>query len=139
MIAEAGAGWTTFAMWHLFAHGLLRLAQFLRAPSWLDDANARRSALGGGAFRSGFYFERHLPARLREILYAAALSRFGIDAFIDRLVVRPLSAVAHLVSKPRPRLRPSDGGRIAERAIPLQGAMRPTPIRRPTSRARGGR
>jgi NADH-quinone oxidoreductase subunit L len=139
MIAETGAGWTTFAMWHLFAHGLLRLAQFLRAPSWLDDANARRSALGGGAFRSGFYFERHLPARLREILYAAALSRFGIDAFIDRLVVRPLSAVAHLVSKPRPRLRPSDGGRIAERAIPLQGAMRPTPIRRPTSRARGGR
>ncbi len=90
MIAEAGMGWTNLAMCHLLAHGLLRLAQFLRAPSWLQDA--------------------------------AALSRFGIDAFIDRFISRPLAALAHLASAPRPRMRPTDGGRIAGSHVPLHGA-----------------
>jgi hypothetical protein len=107
-------------MWHLLAHGLLRLTQFLRSPSWLEDAQARRSALGGGRFRSGFYAERLLPAPIRNFLYAAALSRFGLDALIDRLFWRPLSALAHVVSAPRPRIRERSGGRIAECDFPMQ-------------------
>jgi NADH-quinone oxidoreductase subunit L len=127
MLAEAGMGWTQLAMWHMLAHGLLRLAQFLRTPSWLEDAHARRSALGGGTFRSGLYAERLLPAPLRNALYAAALSRFGIDAFIDRLFSRPLAALAHLVSMPRPRLRERNGQRIAECLEPPPKPKTPTP------------
>jgi NADH-quinone oxidoreductase subunit L len=119
MLAEAGLGFTQLATWHMLAHGLLRLAQFLRSPSWLEDAHARRSARGGGAFRSGFHAERLLPRPVRNLLYAAALSRFGLDALIDRLFSRPLSALAHLVSSPRPRSRARGGGRITEHARPL--------------------
>ena len=131
MLAEAGMGWTQLAMWHMLAHGLLRLSQFLRSPSWLEDAHRRRRALGGGAFRRSFHLERLLPAPLRDRLYAAALSRFGLDALIDRLLSRPLAALARLVSLPRPRRRP-DGDRIvAAGGLPLQvhdGAPSPRPI-----------
>lgn len=120
MLVEVGLGWTTLAMCHLLAHGLLRLMQFLRTPSWLQDAQARRSSLGGGTFRSGFHIERLLPAPLRNFLYAAALSRFGMDAIIERLFSRPLSTLAHLVSSPRPRMRDGDGGRITDVCVPLQ-------------------
>jgi NADH-quinone oxidoreductase subunit L len=132
MLAETGMGWTELAMWHLFAHGLLRLAQFLRAPSWLADAQARRSALGGGRFRSGLYAERVLPAPLRNLLYAAALSRFGLDALIDRVFSRPLEALAHFVSAPRPRIRKRGGARITEGAPPPRLPSNAPPLQ-PTS------
>lgn len=128
MIAAAGLGWTRFAMVHLLAHGVLRLTQFLRAPSWLQDAEARRSSLGGGTFRSGIYLEQRLPIPVRNFLYAAALSRFGIDAFIDRIVTRPLAALAHLVSGPRPRLRQPDGQRISTASRPRTGTNERGPI-----------
>ena len=71
----------------------------------------------------------YLP--MRDRLYAAALSRFGLDALIDRLLSRPLAALARLVSLPRPRRRP-DGDRIvAAGGLPLQvhdGAPSPRPI-----------
>lgn len=141
MFAEIGCGWTELAKWHLLAHGLLRLAQFLRAPSWLQDAGERRSRLGGGTYRSGFHGEQLLPRKLREILYAAALSRFGFDAAIDRLLVRPLHALAHLVSAPRPRMRRPDGGtRITVRRRahhPLPSSPRGAGL--PTPRGRRGR
>ncbi len=140
MLAEAGMGFTQLATWHMLAHGLLRLAQFLRSPSWLEDAHARRSARGGGAFRSGFYAEKLLPAPVRNLVYAAALSRFGLDALIDRLFLRPLSALAHLVSSPRPRVRERNGARITEHGRgPLGRAGRaPALPLRPTN-SRGAR
>ena len=129
MLVEIGMGWTTLAMIHLPAHGLLRLSQFLRSPSWLQDAHDRRRALGGGSFRPAFYAEKILPEGLRNVLYAAALSRFGLDALTDRLFTRPLSALAHLVSSPRPHRRTADGARIDEASMPLQvhpGTLQPT-------------
>lgn len=138
MLAEAGLGWTQLARWHLLAHGLLRLAQFLRSPSWLEDAHARRKALGGGRFRSGRHAERLLPGPVRNVLYAAALSRFGLDALIDRLFSRPLAALAHFVSSPRPRMRERNGARIAARTFSLQGPSSPSALRPPTD-PRGAR
>ncbi|MEZ4332519.1 MAG: proton-conducting transporter membrane subunit [Myxococcota bacterium] len=143
IVAEAGLGFTRFAMCHLLAHGVLRLAQFLRSPSWLEDAQKRRSLLGGGTYRSGRYLEALLPQRLHDFLYAAALSRFGADAMLDGLVVRPLSAIAHLVSASRPRLRPTEGGRITDSTMPLHGtkrrAARPSTASAATPQTRGGR
>jgi hypothetical protein len=139
MLAEVGMGWTTLAMWHLLAHGLLRLIQFLRSPSWLQDAAARRSSLGGGKFRSGFYAERLLPTPLRNLLYAAALSRFGMDALIDRLFSRPLSTLADLVSKPRPRMRERDGARITDDVLPIRVANRTTAPHLAANNSRGAR
>jgi len=112
MLAETGLGFTTFATWHLLAHGLLRLAQFLRAPSWLADAQGRRRELGGGTYRPAFYLEGLLPEGFRTWLYAAALARFGFDGVVERLFSRPLAALAHLVSTPRPRIREDGGARI---------------------------
>lgn len=129
MLVEIGLGWTELAMWHLLAHGLLRLAQFLRSPSWLQDAAERRSALGGGTFRASFHAEQLLPEGLRNFLYAAALSRFGLDALIDRLLSRPLNKVAHFVSASRPRMRESQSGA----RIVLQPVTRPSPKRRKTT------
>jgi NADH-quinone oxidoreductase subunit L len=117
MLVEAGLGWTDLAMWHLLAHGLLRLGQFLRAPSWLQDAQRRRSALGGGTYRAEFYLEKVLPFRLRSFLHSAALARFGFDGIVERLFVRPLSEIAHLVSRPRPRIR-RDGAKISASIYP---------------------
>lgn len=143
MVAEGGLGFTSFAMCHLLAHGVLRLAQFLRSPSWLEDAQQRRSLLGGGAYRSGRYLEALLPRPIHDFLYAAALSRFGADALLDGLVVRPLSAIAHLVSTSRPRLRPTEGGRIADTSMPLHGtklrAPVPPAVSNATPQTRGGR
>ncbi len=121
MLVETGLGLTTLAMWHLLAHGLLRLGQFLRAPSWLDDAHRRRRDLGGGRFRADAYWERWLPYPLRAWLHAAALARFGFDGFVERLFVRPLSELAHLVSRPRPRAR-REGEKIGVRARPESAA-----------------
>lgn len=118
MLVEIGLGWTELAKWHLLAHGLLRLAQFLRSPSWLQDAADRRSALAGGSFRATFHAEQLLPEGMRNFLYAAALSRFGLDAIIDRIFARPLAAIAHLVSTPRARLREqANFARIAGRPL----------------------
>ncbi len=116
MLVEAGLGWIDLAMLHLLAHGLLRLGQFLRAPSWLQDAQARRKALGGGTYRSDFYVEKLLPFGLRAWLHAAALSRFGFDGIVDRFFVRPLAEIAHLVSRPRPRIR--QGAKISASIYP---------------------
>lgn len=137
MLVEAGLGWTDLAMWHLLAHGLLRLGQFLRAPSWLQDAQERRKALGGGKYRPDFYIEKILPFGLRAWLHAVALSRFGFDGIVERLFVRPLSELAHLVSRPRPRIR--QGAKISasiypsmipeppERDLGLRTSLPPTP------------
>ncbi len=130
MLAETGLGFTTFATIHLLAHGLLRLGQFLRSPSWLEDAQLRRRALGGGTFRAPFYAERLLPAPIRDALYAAALSRFGFDGLISRLFARPLARIAHLTSSPRPRLRPVGGQRIAHSVFPLRAPEVPAPTPR---------
>jgi NADH-quinone oxidoreductase subunit L len=119
MLVEVGVGLRQFAMWHLLGHGLLRLIQFLRAPSWLDDAQARRRALGGGRYRADFHLEQLFHPRLRSLLYAAALSHFGIDALVDRWLLRPLAALAHVVSSPRRRIRERHGGRIAEGVFPM--------------------
>lgn len=132
MLAETGMGWTTLAMCHLLAHGVLRLGQFLRAPSWLEEARVRRRTLGGGAYRPAFHAEALLPAPLRDALYAAALSRFGLDGLVERLVVRPLAALAHLVSSPRPRIRRAAGARIADSVFPV----RPSPGVVPPQEAR---
>lgn len=120
MLAETGLGLTQLATWHLLAHGLLRLGQFLRAPSWLDDAHARRRALGGGAYRPAFHAERLLPAPIRDLLYAAALSRFGFDGVVERLFSRPLAALAHFVSASRPRIRKDGGKRISGSIFPVR-------------------
>lgn len=140
MLAEIGLGWTTLATIHLLGHGLLRLAQFLRSPSWLDDAKRRRRALGGGTYRPAFYAEKLLPAPLRDALYAAALSRFGLDGLLDRFVARPLAWLAHRVSSPRPRSRNVAGKRIVGSMFPVGLAPGPVvmapetrmPSRRPT-------
>jgi NADH:ubiquinone oxidoreductase subunit 5 (subunit L)/multisubunit Na+/H+ antiporter MnhA subunit len=117
MLVETGLGWTDLAMWHLLAHGLLRLGQFLRAPSWLQDAQARRRALGGGTYRAPHYVESFVPAGLRAWLHAAALARFGFDGIVERLFVRPLAEIAHLVSRPRPRIRQA-GAKISASIYP---------------------
>lgn len=122
MLVETGLGWTQLAMWHLLAHGLLRLGQFLRAPSWLQDAQLRRRSLGGGAFRADRFAEKVLPEGLRAWLHAAALARFGFDGLLERFFVRPLADLAHLVSRPRPRTRRDGGARISGSIYPLRAA-----------------
>ncbi len=80
MFCEIAAGLTRVALVHLVLHAVLRTAQLLRAPSFLHDAAGRPA-------------KRAAPPWARPML-GRALHGFYLDAWVDRLVVRPVLAVA---------------------------------------------
>ena len=80
MFCEIAAGLTRVALVHLVLHAALRTAQLLRAPSFLHDSADRPA-------------KRTTPRWVRPLL-GHALHGFYLDAWVDRLVVRPVLALA---------------------------------------------
>lgn len=129
MIAEIGAGLYWVAVAHLAGHALWRSRQLLRSPSWLADAEAQWQA--GVHVRHGEFGERLLPAPLRRWLYRAALERFWLEGFWQRVLAQPVLTLARGLlgrsapdnghAAPNPWLRPQPGRRAlhAMRAGPL--------------------
>jgi NAD(P)H-quinone oxidoreductase subunit 5 len=97
IFAEIGAGWTTLALLHLLGNIALRTLQLLRAPSLLRDVTAHHAALGGLLPRTGTHLDRLVPEGLERRLYAAAIDRFHLDAFVDRVVIAPAARLATLM------------------------------------------
>lgn len=91
---EVALGWQQLALAHVIGHAAVRTLQFLRAPSMLHDYHRVHAAAGGHLRPTGEYLEQLLPARTRAWLYRAALDRGYQDAWTDRLVVRPVMALA---------------------------------------------
>lgn len=100
MFVEIALGWPRLAMIHLFANALLRTWQMLRAPSALQDTERTHQALGGAQQdEPPRGIEGFLPTTLQRRVYALALSRFHMDALLDKLVVRPVMALAQALAR----------------------------------------
>lgn len=85
ILAEISAGFTTLALVHLIGHVLLRVAQYLVAPSTIQEHSRRGRALALPAFWEGWLSER---GRVR--LHAAAVHRFRLDDAVDALLAPAL-------------------------------------------------
>lgn len=90
ILVEIGLGLYWFALLHMTGHALVRLLQFLRAPSVLHDVHETRNAVGRHPDRSGTRLELLVPAKWRPALYRFALERGYLDAGTDRFFIRPL-------------------------------------------------
>lgn len=79
ILAEIAAGFTTLALLHLVGHALLRMSQYLRAPSTLAEAHT----LLGEAPHHDAWWERALGETWRVRLYALSLHRFRLDELTE--------------------------------------------------------
>jgi hypothetical protein len=83
---------------HMVGHALLRMGQFLRAPSALQEAHQLRSGAGGELPTGGGWVER-LPFALQLKLYRWSLVEFHFDGLLMRGVVRPLLSLAERLDR----------------------------------------
>ena len=93
MFVECGLGLTRLAIVHLSAHAILRYYQFLRTPSVLQDALARRSALGATIADESAARWEVLGVGVRRFLYRLAIERFEVEASMTRWIAGPLLAL----------------------------------------------
>jgi NADH-quinone oxidoreductase subunit L len=109
IVVEISLGWTTLAFLHIVGNASLRLLQFLSAPNVLHDLHELEDRVGGhvGPGESGGW-RTASPAT-----YLFALERGFVDAWLDRLVVRPFFFAARALDRLDRRLvgSPSRGGR----------------------------
>ncbi|MCY0993267.1 proton-conducting transporter membrane subunit [Nannocystis sp. ILAH1] len=99
MFVEIGFGLYTLATIHLVAHAVLRYYQFLRTPSALQDALARRAALGRTEADEGAVRWEALGLRTRRYVYRMAIERFDVEIALERYVVRPVMALSRRLDR----------------------------------------
>lgn len=104
MFVECGLGLYTLATAHLIAHALLRYYQFLRTPSALQDALARRAALGRTEADEGAVRWEALGLSKRRYLYRMAIERFDVEIVLGRYVVRPVLELSRWLDRGEARL-----------------------------------
>ncbi len=97
IFVEIGLGFSWLALAHIVGHSLVRMLQFLRAPSMLHEYHGMHAASGGHLGRTGLHYEAMIPASLRSWLYRLALDRGHHDTAIDRYVIDPLSGLARIL------------------------------------------
>lgn len=112
MFVEIALGLNRLATLHLCAHALLRYYQFLRTPSALQDALARRAALGMTQSDEDASRWEAIGLSLRRFLYRLALERFAVEATLERWIIRPILATARAIDR-------------VERALTLGRGTRP--------------
>ncbi|MFY0531974.1 proton-conducting transporter membrane subunit [Nannocystis pusilla] len=119
MFVEIGFGLYTLATVHLVAHAVLRYYQFLRTPSALQDALARRAALGRTEADEGAVRWEALGLRTRRYVYRMAIERFDVEIALERYVVRPVMALSRRLDRLESQLLAlhgeSGGARVTRR------------------------
>ncbi|MEP7118964.1 MAG: proton-conducting transporter membrane subunit, partial [Acidobacteriota bacterium] len=98
ILAEICLGLITLALVHLVCHALLRLGQYLKAPSMIYDTHRT-----GRDRHRPTLLERWSP-RLAARVYAAALHRMRLDEHID-VAFAPVLVAARLLDRADARLR----------------------------------
>jgi len=106
IFAETGLGFTRLAVFHLMGHAVVRTMQFLRSPSMLHDYHRVHAAAGGQIPRTGAQIETLLNESLRTWLYRFGLERGFYDAWLERLVLVPVSGLSRFLGGSRGTLRP---------------------------------
>ena len=94
ILVEIALGLYWIALIHMAGHVLLRLLQFLRAPSVLHDFHATINAVERHGGSRGTLLGRMIPMGVQMPLYRIALERGYLDASIDRVVVHPFVRIA---------------------------------------------
>lgn len=99
MLIGIALRWYNVVLIYVIAHACLRTLQLLRAPSALSDAEAIRAALQSEPHRRDGFWQRVLPQRLTDRLYALALEDFLLDALIERYVLGPVMALSRAADR----------------------------------------
>ncbi|MEZ4300499.1 MAG: proton-conducting transporter membrane subunit [Polyangiaceae bacterium] len=133
LFIECGAGLYRLAVVHLCAHAILRYYQFLRTPSVLQDALARRAALGATTADEAAARWELLGLARRRFLYRLSIERFEVEAFLHRWLVRPLLGLSTALGAVERRLFAGPAGSDPEGDSP-HGSDAPSPP--PASRSR---
>ena len=87
--AEIGLGFRYLPLVHILGHACQRTLQFLRSPSLLHDYRTLENALGAPIRHEPGLADRLLPEAARLRLYRFGFERGGLDAALDRFLVRP--------------------------------------------------
>jgi NAD(P)H-quinone oxidoreductase subunit 5 len=93
IVAEIGCGLRYIALVHILGHACLRTLQLLRAPTLLHDYHTLENAIGGHLTHEPGFWERHVPAPIRDWCYRFALERGYFDSLLDEFVVDPFRRV----------------------------------------------
>lgn len=123
MFVACGLGFYTLATVHLIAHATLRYYQFLRTPSALQDALARRAALGRSAQDEAAALWEGVGLGRRRYLYRLAIERFAVETALNRWLTRPIMRLSRWLGGLEDRLMA-----LHDRPVPL--ARPETPQRR---------
>ncbi len=102
IMIEIAMGWTTFALFHITGHALLRTLQFLRAPSLLHDHHTMHAAAGGHLVAADPVFNA-LPAGWKLSLFRFGMAQGYYDAVVDRIAIRPVERIARSLRADGPR------------------------------------
>ncbi len=86
IFVEIGLGLTTFALIHMMGNAIVRLVQFLRAPSVLLEHQQIHDEAGGQLAPVGKPFRVLVPEGAERIAYALAVNPHNLDAALDRLL-----------------------------------------------------
>lgn len=129
MFVTCGLGFYTLATVHLIAHATLRYYQFLRTPSALQDALARRAALGRTEQDEAAALWEGVGLRRRRIFYRLAIERFAVETALDRWLTRPIMGLSRWLDRLENRFLA-----LHDRQVPL---ARPKPLPRPKVDAQG--
>ena len=133
MFVTCGLGFYTLATVHLIAHATLRYYQFLRTPSALQDALARRAALGRTEQDEAAARWEGVRLRRRRFLYRLAIERFAVETALDRWLTRPIMGLSRwlggledrflaLHDRPVPLVRTK---RLAPAKVDISGEVKP--------------
>jgi NAD(P)H-quinone oxidoreductase subunit 5 len=88
VLVEIAAGLRWLPVVHMTGHACLRLLQFLRAPSLLEDVRAAGDGLGAPP-AAGRHRKRGAPPRIERWLYRHALERGDLEAWLVAWLVAP--------------------------------------------------
>ncbi len=99
MFVEIGLGLERLAIVHLLAHAILRYYQFLRTPSTLQDAMARRSAIGRTEADEVAAEWEGAGVEIRRFLYRLGVERFAVEESLERWIARPVDRFARLTDR----------------------------------------
>lgn len=102
IFAEIGLGFPQLALFHMVGHAVVRTMQFLRAPSMLHDYHRIHAAAGGHLGKTGEHYEGFLPEGVRGWIYRFGLERGFYDAWLERLVILPVTRLSQLLGGSRP-------------------------------------
>jgi NAD(P)H-quinone oxidoreductase subunit 5 len=89
IVAEIGLGLRYIPLIHMLGHACLRTLQLLRAPTLLHDYHTLENAIGRHLRHGAGYWQRRVPASIREWFYRYALERGYFDSLLNECVVQP--------------------------------------------------